>query len=341
MKTLPKAVPKSTRMSLRILANRSDKSTRNRIKLYTEWLEIRGKDWRTPDLEAWRDHLFAQSLSPKTVSAYLSSVRSIYRRFLKHRQTRDFLYCFTPDDASPADKKAFVDEIVIRIENAIDPETSRVKITKLQDITDSAHLRLTPHQAEALISSPDASTLKGIRDTAILSLLLCTGVREQELVDLTVEDLRQELSGELALHVRHGKGNKSRLIPYGALDWCLAVVDRWLEKAGIEDGPVFQSVYKGDEKLRPGKLSTRGVQMIISEYPIAINGHTAKARPHDLRRTYARLQYDASMDLVALQQNLGHGSMKTTLGYIGTLDVAKRRAKAAISFDLSKLEVRT
>ena len=44
---------------------------------------------------------------------------------------------------------------------------------------------------------------------------------------LDVGDLRQRLGGELALHVREGKGARERLVPYGDLDWCLAVVDAW------------------------------------------------------------------------------------------------------------------
>jgi integrase len=60
-------------------------------------------------------------------------------------------------------------------------------------------------------------------------------------------------------------------------------------------------------------------------------------KPHDLRRTYAKLFYEAGGDLVALQQNLGHASINTTIKYIGDRDIDKRRAPAILAFDLSQL----
>ena len=59
---------------------------------------------------------------------------------------------------------------------------------------------------------------------------------------------------------------------------------------------------------------------------------------HDLRRTYARRCYDEGMDLVGLQQNLGHASQSTTLKYIGVLGADKRRPPALYTFDLASLD---
>jgi site-specific recombinase XerD len=223
------------------------------------------------------------------------------------------------------------------VENAIDPEASTVRIGTSQDRPDAGHLRLTSEQASALMAAPGLDTLEGLRDTAVIALLLCTGVREAELVALDVDDLRQELGGELALHVREGKGAKERLVPYGELDWVLAIVDRWLAAAGIEGGPVFRGLYKGGRRLRPGRLSTRAVQLILARYPVAIAGELVHVRPHDCRRTFARRTYEAGLDLLSISQNLGHSDVKTTLGYIGTLDADRRRAPAVYTFDVSRL----
>lgn len=59
-------------------------------------------------------------------------------------------------------------------------------------------------------------------------------------------------------------------------------------------------------------------------------GEPINRAPHDLRRTYAKLQYDVGMETIAMQQNLGHDDLKTTLKYIGKLDSAKRHGKLAI-----------
>jgi integrase len=176
--------------------------------------------------------------------------------------------------------------------------------------------------------------------------MLCTGIREQELCNLEVLDLRQKVDGKLALHVREGKGAKTRLVPYGALDWCLVIVDRWLDVAGIIEGPVFRAVSKAGAVLS-GNLTTRAIQQItagytrdgqhIGGYPIPVDSELCYARPHDLRRTYARRLYDAGVAVKAIQENLGHASQETTLGYIGDLDFDQRQPPAVYTFDLSVL----
>jgi integrase/recombinase XerD len=232
------------------------------------------------------------------------------------------------------------DEAIVRIENAIHPDTARVKQTTKQDRADSEHLRLTSEQASQLMDKPGLDSLQGLRDTAIIALALCTGIREAELCDLEVNDLRQRLGGELALHVRRGKGDKDRLIPYGSLSWVLVLVDCWLESAGISGGPVFRGFYKDGKTLRPGGLSVRAAQYILESYPVVLDGKVTQVRFHDLRRTYARRLYEAGLDLVAIQQNLGHVNSQTTLSYIGELGADKRRPPMVYRFDLGRLEKR-
>jgi len=300
----------------------ADKHTRYRLKKFTAWLG--GRSWLAPNLGAYRDHLL-EDYAASTVSAHLSTIRARYQTILRDNGTRDLLYAVaatTTDDT--LEKKAFVDEAITRLENAADPASSAVKTVTVQDRPDSDFLRLTREQAEALMGAPGTDTLKGLRDTAVIALMLCTGIREAELCALDVGDLRQRLGGELALQVREGKGAKRRLIPYGSLSWILVLVDAWTEAAGITDGPVFRGLYKGGT-LRPGALSVRAVQYIVGSYPVAIEGELVKVKPHDLRRTYARRLYVSGLDPVAIRDNLGHSSLSTTLNYIGVLDADQRR----------------
>ncbi len=327
-----------------LVPENAGKDQRHRLSLFTAWLEETGRPWHKPDLAAYRDALTDRGLTASSVAAHLSSIRGRYGRIIKDNEVRERLYDAAAvelarigQDDSPANRKAMVDEILERLANATDPEASRVKVKKHQDRADSEHLRLTKSQAEALLNAPGVDTVKGLRDTAIVAILLCTGIREAELCNLEVRDLRQSLGGELALHVREGKGAKERLVPYGDLSWTLTIVDHWLATAEITTGKVFRAFWRDAASLRDGSLSTRAVEMILASYPIAINGDTVTAKPHDLRRTYARRLYEAGVELVAIQQNLGHADLRTTLGYIGALDADKRRAPAVYSFDLRKL----
>jgi site-specific recombinase XerD len=328
----------------RIIPVDADKHARCRLGQFERWLNAQGLAWYAPDLASYRDAMLTDGKSPSTVRAHLSTVRARYEAILRDNATRDALYSIAGariaemgQADTPSNRKVFVDELITRLQDATNPKESQVTVSVFQDRADSEHLRLTSDQASALMSSPGVDTLAGLRNTAVIALLLCTGVRERKLSNLNVKDLRQRLGGELALHVREGKGCKSRLVPYGALSWVRAIVDKWLDQAGITEGAVFRGLYRSG-KLRPGRLSVRAIEDILSKYPVMVAGELKHARPHDLRRTYARRLCEAGVDLVAIQQNLGHADVKTTLGYIGTLDAEKRRAPGVYSFDLTVLQ---
>ncbi|MCP4536721.1 MAG: tyrosine-type recombinase/integrase [Chloroflexi bacterium] len=321
-----------------IIPQNADKHTKSRLGQFVVWMDDRDLLWHQVDLAAYRDAMEDAGKAPATVNAHLSTIRARYRAIVRDNATRDSLYRLAEQVAdAPSDRKSFVDEILTRVENAIAPQASQVRVKVSQDRADSAHLRLTREQAEALMMAPGVNTLMGLRDTAVIALMLCTGIREAELSSLKVPDLRQRLGGELALHVREGKGCKERLVPYGELSWVLAVVDAWFSKAGIGGGYVFRGLYKGGKTLRTGRLSVRAIGHIMGRYPMMVDGEMVHVKPHDLRRTYARRLFEAGTDPVAIQQNLGHSGLATTLGYIGNLDVTYRRAPAVYTFDLSKL----
>ena len=334
----------STVKTVNLIPVDADKCTRSRVGHFQRWQQGQGQPWHKPNLARYRDDLTAAGKAASTVAAYLSTVRGRYRAIITDNVTRQVLFDqaaqVTDQDGEPlsaSGRKAWVDETLTRLENDIDPKKSTVKQVVRQDVPDSAHLRLTSEQASALLASPGVGTLAGLRDTAVITVLLCTGIREAELCGLEVGDLRQTLTGELALHVRQGKGCKERLIPYGALDWALAVVDKWMEAAAIETGPVFRGFYRGGQRLRPGRLSARAVGYILESYPVAVDGQLRHVRPHDCRRTYAKRMYDGGMELLAIQRNLGHSDQRTTLGYIGDLNAEARRAPAVYTFDLAEL----
>lgn len=325
----PTQSPNAAFLSLRRLNGGKDEH--HRIRVFVQWLDAQGQSWWQPDIAAYRDYLLYsyagrdnQSLSARSVLAHLSSIRGHYRALLRDNTVRQWFYDQCDPNLSIADKKSLVDEAMQRLINAVDAEQAPVKVVTRQDRPDDDHIRLTPAQASTLMAAPGINTIAGLRDTALISLLLCTGLREAELCALDVPDLQKRLSGAPALHVRRGKGAKERLIPYGSLDWVLRIVARWLFHAGITSGPVFRGFYK-DKKVRPDRLAVRTVNKILDRYPIVIDGELRVVNPHDLRRTYARQLYEAGVDLLAIRDNLGHSDSKTTLKYIGVMDVEKRK----------------
>jgi len=174
---------------------------------------------------------------------------------------------------------------------------------------------------------PDVSRLRGRRDAAILALLLATGLREGEVVQLEIDDLYQTFGGVPALRVKAGKGAKARMVPFGDMLWARQISEYWLN--GRESGPVFTRMRQGRGDMRnaratPLPMTTRSVQRMLARYPIWIDGQRRSVTPHDLRRSYARNLFLAGIPVEVIRQNLGHVDVKTTQDYIGVLDGSTR-----------------
>ena len=309
------------------------KDEKSRLGFYIDWLGETKRSWYQPDLRAYRDYLLVErtrldkkgarksaTLSPQTVLAHLATIRGRYAALTRSNEMRDLLFELVNPADSEAEQRAMVDEFFIRMMNDVHPAAAPVKLVAKQDIADSEHLRLKPYQVSALIQAPGIANLRGLRDTALMTLMVCTGIRAAEAAALRVDDLRQHLGGELSLRVREGKGAKQRLIPYGPLNWCLMYVDAWLRSAEIRLGFVFRGIRRGGKTVRPTGIGAWTVNDIMNCYAISIDGALRAVKPHDLRRTYARNAYDYGMDLERIRQNLGHTSLGTTQTYIGELD---------------------
>ena len=315
---------------IQIYAGGGSKVRRSRLNRFCEWQLTTGNSWYLPNLAAWRDQLIdIEGLKAKTAGDYLSTVRSAYRHFLRSNDGRQWLYDLMPPDLSPERQLALMTEFETRLKNALDPNNAPITIIEIQDESDTDHLWLTPPQVATLVLTPGVDTLKGLRDTAMMALMLCTGVRAAELLALDVDDLQVMFGSTLALRIKSGKGSKQRLIPYGAQDWGLTLTQQWLDRAGISAGAVFVGMRKGDnfyltEEGKHVRLSERSLEYTLESYPISIDGELRTVTPHDLRRTYARQLYLTGTDLTAIQQNMGHAGQDITLGYIGTLDVQQR-----------------
>ncbi len=298
-------------------------NTRTRVGAYLDWLRMARLTWLEPDLASYRDYLFAKGYVPSSVAAHLSTVRGRYRKVLRSNDLRDALYNQQPEGLTPADRKALVDELIERVNNAIHPDTAPVQIVTFQDY--EPHLRLNPAQVKQLVTSPNMRTLPGLRDAALIHLMLATGLREEETALLDVADLYRTYEGENALEVRRGKGAKQRMVLYGDLEqWCLDVVDSWLVQAGIEAGAVFRGFWKNGV-VRPTRLNKRSIQFILAQHQITHRGKPYTVTAHDLRYTYARHMRESGMSVEAIQKNMGHAKAETTMRYIGNLSAALRR----------------
>lgn len=85
---------------------------------------------------------------------------------------------------------------------------------------------------------PDATTVKGKRDRAILAVLLGCGLRRHEVVQLDLEDL-QRREDYWAIVDLVGEGGHIRTVPVP--EWVKQTIDGWLVAAGIGNGKLFRA----------------------------------------------------------------------------------------------------
>jgi integrase/recombinase XerC len=148
------------------------------------------------------------------------------------------------------------------------------------------------------------------RDRAILELLYASGLRVSELTGLNLADVDRK---EQMLRVR-GKGNKERIIPYGAkaelaLEAYGPVREEILRKAGHRGNP--QAVFLNHVGTR---LTQRSVARVVKKYARLVNINW-DLHPHSLRHAFATHLLADGADLRAIQELLGHSSLSTTQRY--------------------------
>src|SRR5438876_1168213 len=114
---------------------------------------------------------------------------------------------------------------------------SRVKSVKSIGIRAGNWLSL--RQAQALLGAPDAATTKGLRDRAILAVLIGCGLRRSEVAALmfTHIQLRDDRWCIVDLVGKHGR---VRTVPMPS--WVKLASDAWTSAAGLKDGRVFRPV---------------------------------------------------------------------------------------------------
>jgi site-specific recombinase XerD len=180
---------------------------------------------------------------------------------------------------------------------------------------------LTVEEARSLWQLPDAHTLKGKRDRAILAVLLGCGVRRGELIDLIFDHI-QRREDHWAIVDLVGKGTHVRTVPMA--DWVKETLDEWLKAADIRQGKLFRCAYRKGT-VWGTEVTEKVVWHVVKEYAGRLG--ISKLAPHDLRRSCARFCHDSGGELEQIQFLLGHVSVQTTEKYLG----CKQRLRQAVN----------
>lgn len=159
-----------------------------------------------------------------------------------------------------------------------------------------------------------------LRDTAILTLFLGTGIRISELVGLNLQDVDFNVNGFTITR----KGG-ARVILYFSNEVANALKTYLDERNGNKKIPKDEPALF--ISIQNNRLSTRAVQNIVRKYSRIISP-LKKISPHKLRSTYGTALYRETGDIYVVAEVLGHRDVNTTKKHYAAMSDDIRRAAA-------------
>ncbi|KAB8139731.1 tyrosine-type recombinase/integrase [Chloroflexia bacterium SDU3-3] len=246
------------------------------------------------DIHRYRDHVLHDlGMTPSSWNRRLSPLKQLFRRLQRYQ--------------------------LIRLNPCEDVGGERLSAR-------SKTMYLTRAQARALVDSCEGASLKDLRDQALIHLMLSTGLRSFEIIDLRIEHCYSLDGHMVAAVLTKGMENDREIIKLTPATW--ATVRRWLDAAGITDGPIFRRLSaRGPRVLEPGQVRTFGVQGALSYqglYFILTERFTNAGleqtlaqglSPHSLRHSFVTLAIRGGASVTQAQAAARHKDPRTTMRY--------------------------
>jgi integrase/recombinase XerC len=280
-------------------------------------------------LQDYRDYLYDQDKSEQTVKAYMADLRS-------------FSSWFQHNTGEPLDAESITPMEIIDYRNSMlnwgrKPSTINRSLISISSFCQWAQQNdlILSNPAEGIRSvaeeplAPRALERKeqlgllravrksgNLRDLAIITMLLHTGMRVGELCNLRISDIRISTNSNM-IAVREGKGTKRRNIPLNST--AISVLRDYLKSFSSNDqvtlitgtNPEKERFLFYGQKRMP--LTDRGVRYVIKKY--AYEAKIEHLSPHIFRHTCAKNLIDAGQSIDRVSKILGHSNINTTAIY--------------------------
>lgn len=285
------------------------------------------KTWKDA-LAAYRIHLrLERRYSPNTVSSYMRDVKEFSHFVLRMRELR-------PEEVDRTVVERFMAHLY---ENGREKSSQARSLSSLKSFYNflfadndaealptefvtapkfGRHLPdcLTTDDIDRIIGAIDCSTVKGLRDSAMLEVLYSCGLRVSELTSLRLGDL---FFGEGYIRVV-GKGDKQRLVPISdtARDKIQIYLD---ERRGARSGEDILFLNNRGRQL------TRVMVFTVIKQAALRAGIDKQISPHTFRHSFASHLLAGGASIRQVQEMLGHENISTTEIYTH-LDSARLRS---------------
>lgn len=227
----------------------------------------------------------------------LASIRSFYNYFFENEFIEK-----NPAALVPMPKKH--QKEIIRLE----PNEVAILLDQVEDGTKLTKKELEYHKKTK------------VRDVALLTLLLGTGIRVSECVGLDISDVNFDVGG---IKIRR-KGGYEAIIYFGD-EVETALLDYLEEREHIipaegHENALFLS-------LQNRRIAVRSVEKLVKKYASRVT-NLKKITPHKLRSTYGTTLYQETGDIYLVADVLGHKDVNTTKKHYAALEDERRRRAA-------------
>ncbi len=263
---------------------------RKALREFSKWLgDVSPIGLTSNDITRYKDYILSKKLSPTSMSAYLTAVRRFY----------DYLLSAGKIKENPAK----------RVKGGRRPQ---------RHLTDS----ISRKDVKKLFKSIDTNSPLGVRDRAILSLMVMSGLSEIEIVRADLRDLKSR-DGKKVIYVQ-GK-NKDKKDEYVLLSHPVEeALEMYLEERGDSDGdePLFWGI--GNRSIR-ARITTRGVRARVNHY-LELSGIKKKGiKPVSLRHTAAMMAIEEGATVSEIKQMLRLKTTESALVYFEEAGELKKR----------------
>ena len=284
--------------------------------------------------KSWVSYIDA---APKTVETYTKAIRQFFKYLSEHniqRPERQDIIAYRDylkEEHKPTTVQSYIAAVKLFFQwtnqEGLYPNIAdRIKGAKL----DNEHKKdyLTSKQAARLLATVDRSTLQGLRDYAILSLMVTTGLRTVSIIKANIEDIRT-IGNDTALFYQ-GKGHEEKATLVKLAEPVENAIRDYLKARGEKDStaPLFCSIAN---KNAGERMTTRSISRIAKNHLIAAGLESDRLTAHSLRHTAATLALLNNAKPEEVQQMLDHQNLNTTLIYSHALDRMKNDSEKKVA----------
>lgn len=288
--------------------------------------------------EMFSDFIGFLDCAPKTIDTYRKNLKQFYMYLQENNITtprrediiiyRDYLR----NRYKPSTTQAYITTIRLFFQwtemRGIYPDIAKhIKGAKIEMNHKKDYL--TADQVKRLLASINRESLQGIRDYALLSLMVTCGLRDIEVSRANISDIRT-LGAGVVLYIQ-GKGRSEKTDFVKIAPEVESIIREYLSFRGVDsdsEEPLFISTSNNNNGKR---LTTRSISGIVKNRLIEAGFNSSRLTAHSLRHTAVTLSLLNGATIQEAQQFARHRNLQTTLIYSHNLEKENNSCSSAIA----------